>query len=195
MPHFFISYTQADKAWAEWLAWVLEANQYTTVIQAWDIGPGSNFVVEMHQATQTCERTLIVLSPAYLEANRRSGFTTAEWAAAFTADPDGRRRKLLPVRVAECNPPGLLGPLVYLDLVGLDADAAQQALLTGVKTERAARKPAGMPAFPGSQAAVQAEPAAAPPFPGVSVQGNNNITAVGGSLAIGGDVHGDIKLG
>jgi hypothetical protein len=27
---FFVSYTQADRAWAEWLAWELEAASYTT---------------------------------------------------------------------------------------------------------------------------------------------------------------------
>jgi TIR domain len=31
---FFVSYTQADRAWAEWLAWELEAAGYTTVLQA-----------------------------------------------------------------------------------------------------------------------------------------------------------------
>jgi hypothetical protein len=36
---FFISYTQIDRAWAEWLAWELEAAGYTTVLQAWDMPP------------------------------------------------------------------------------------------------------------------------------------------------------------
>ena len=190
MPDFFISYTQADKGWAEWIAWTLEANDYTTIVQAWDIGPGSNFVVEMHNAAQNAARTIIVLSPAYLEANRRSGFTTAEWAAAFKADPDGRQRKLLPVRVAECHPPGLLGPLVYLDLVGLPATEAGEKLLAGVKPGRS--KPVKPPGFPGG--GEQAPQPTAPVFPGVSVQGRGNTVATGGSIAIGGDVHGDVKL-
>jgi hypothetical protein len=37
---FFISYTQADRAWAEWIAWQLEEARYTTVLQAWDFAPG-----------------------------------------------------------------------------------------------------------------------------------------------------------
>ncbi len=193
MTDFFISYTQADKNWAEWIAWTLEANQYTSVVQAWDIGPGSNFVVEMHNATQNAARTIIVLSPAYIEANRRSGFTTAEWAAAFKADPDGRQRKLLPVRVADCHPPGLLGPLVYLDLVGLPADEAREKLLAGVKPGRG--KPATAPGFPGGGKSPAPLPAEEPAFPGVSVRGKGNTVATGGSIAVGGDVHGDIKLG
>ena len=49
-PDFFISYTGADAAWAEWIAIELENAGYRTVIQLWDFAPGSNFVVEMHQA-------------------------------------------------------------------------------------------------------------------------------------------------
>ena len=33
---FFISYTAADRAWAEWAAWQLEAAGYGVVLQDWD---------------------------------------------------------------------------------------------------------------------------------------------------------------
>ena len=36
---FFISYSGADRSWAEWIAWQLEAAGYTAVIQAWDFRP------------------------------------------------------------------------------------------------------------------------------------------------------------
>ena len=36
---FFISYTSADRAWAEWIAWQLEAAGFTTLLQAWDFRP------------------------------------------------------------------------------------------------------------------------------------------------------------
>jgi hypothetical protein len=36
MKDFFLSYNKADRAWAEWIAWQLEAADYTTVLQAWD---------------------------------------------------------------------------------------------------------------------------------------------------------------
>jgi TIR domain len=32
MKDFFVSYTKTDKAWAEWIAWTLEAAGYSTVI-------------------------------------------------------------------------------------------------------------------------------------------------------------------
>lgn len=33
---FLVSCTSADRVWAEWIAWQLEAEGYQVVIQAWD---------------------------------------------------------------------------------------------------------------------------------------------------------------
>jgi len=43
-PGFFVSYTQADRAWAERVAWVLEEARYRVLIQAGDFVPGSNWI-------------------------------------------------------------------------------------------------------------------------------------------------------
>jgi tetratricopeptide (TPR) repeat protein len=141
---FFISYTSADRAWAEWIAWELEAAGYTTLIQAWDFRPGMNFVTEMQKGAAESSRILIVLSEQFL----KSGFTQAEWTAAFAKDPTGEIGLLIPVRVAECEPPGLLRARIHIDLVGLADAVARQVLLDGVKQGRT--KPTKAPAFPGS---------------------------------------------
>jgi TIR domain len=65
---FFLSYTQTDRAWAEWLAWELEAAGYTTVLQAWDMPAGTAFVHAMDQAVQHARHLLLMLSPAYLRS-------------------------------------------------------------------------------------------------------------------------------
>jgi len=143
MKDFFISYNSADRQWAEWIAWQLEEAGYTTVLQAWDFRPGSNFVLEMQRAATEAERTIAVLSPDYLGAR----FTQPEWAAAFAQDPTGEKGTLLPVRIRECDLTGLLPQIIYIDLVGLDELAAQDALLAGVRRERA--KPTAPPGFPG----------------------------------------------
>ncbi len=96
---FFISYNSADGAWAEWIAWQLEEAGYTTVLQAWDFVPGSNFVIEMDRAAQQARRTIAVLSPSFLAA----AYTQPEWGSAFADDPTGAERKLVPVRVAACS--------------------------------------------------------------------------------------------
>ena len=111
---FFISYTGADRAWAEWIAWQLEAEGYQVVVQAWVFRPGSDFGQQMHQAVEEAQRTIAVLSPAYLN----SAFGSAEWRAVFARDPTGERGLLLPIRVEEMDPPGLLTTRIYVDLVG-----------------------------------------------------------------------------
>jgi hypothetical protein len=154
---FFISYTGVDRSWAEWIAWQLEATGYTTVIQAWDFRPGANFAVAMQHAAAESERTIAVLSPAYL----RSGFTAPEWAAAFARDPTGTQGLLVPVRIQDCEPKGLLPQVVYVDLVGLDAEAARDTLLAGVQRQRA--KPTREPEYPGHSSRSVTAP---PRFPG-----------------------------
>jgi tetratricopeptide (TPR) repeat protein len=140
---FFISYTSADRGWAEWIAWELEAAGYTTLIQAWDFRPGMDFVAEMQKATAESSRTLIVLSQQFLE----SAFAQTEWTAAFAKDPTGETGVFIPVRVADCELPGLLRARVYIDLVGLiEEEAFRRTLLDGVKEGRA--KPATRPRIP-----------------------------------------------
>src|SRR5215469_5653393 len=157
MTDFFISYNRADRSWAEWIAWVLEDAGYRTILQAWDFLPGSNFVLEMQKAAAQAERTIAVLSSAYLNAR----YTQPEWAAAFAKDPTGERAILLPIRIAPCDVAGLISPIVYIDLVDLEEDAARERLLSSVRHERA--KPLKPPIFPGS---VRRSVPERPHFPG-----------------------------
>jgi tetratricopeptide (TPR) repeat protein len=158
-PHFFISYTGADRVWAEWIAWQLEEAGYKVKIQAWDFSPGGNFVVEMQKATVECERTIAVFSRNYF----LSEFAEAEWAAAFRLDPIGKNEKLIPVRIEACQPPGLLGSIIYIDLVNLDEATARERLLTGLAKGR--RKPPTEPQFPEASDARFTDSAAKPEFP------------------------------
>jgi hypothetical protein len=90
---------------------------------------------------------------------------TAEWAAAMAQDATGTERRFIPVRVLDCEPPGLLGAIVYVDVVGMDETRATAALLAGVRAGR--RKPDGQPAWPGrSSPAAGPASARAPRFPG-----------------------------
>src|SRR4051812_9902884 len=138
---FFVSFNQADRAWATWIAWVLEEAGYSVFFQDWDFK--GNFVLEMNRATQQSRRTLAVLSPDYFA----SRFTASEWAARFNEDADSQHDLLIPVRVRECDPPGLLGPIVYADLVGLTRDQARRQLLDRVAGIR--WKPNEEPFYPG----------------------------------------------
>jgi tetratricopeptide (TPR) repeat protein len=145
MIDFFISYNQADRQWAEWVAWQLKEAGYTVTLQAWDFRPGSNFIIEMHRAAREAQRTIAVLSPDYLTAQ----FPQPEWAAALARDPLGEKGALLPVRVRKCDIEGRLGPIVYIDLIELDEAIAKQALLDGVRREPSS--PQQAPTFPAPQ--------------------------------------------
>jgi tetratricopeptide (TPR) repeat protein len=181
---FFVSYTGADRAWAEWTAWELEAAGYTTVLQAWDMPPGSSFVHAMNEALHRTRHTLLILSPAYL----RSEMTEAEWRPGFVADPGGIQRRLVPVRIEACQPTGLLADRVYVDLVGLDEPAAKAALLEGAAAAlRGHARPASSPEFPRKTAAAPNDrpqfPAALPPIWNVPFRRNPAFTGRDAELA------------
>ena len=143
MADFFISYTGANRPWAEWIAVELERAGYTTVLQAWDFRPGTDFMHKMQRAVTSAGRTIAVLSPAYFG----SAFGEAEWRAAFAKDPTGEQGLLVPVRVQPCEPPGLLATRVYADLVDVDEDGARRRLLAAVDRDRP--RPTRAP-FPGA---------------------------------------------
>jgi hypothetical protein len=147
MTDFFISYTHVDAGWAEWIGYVLEEEGFAVAIQAWDFRPGSNFVLEMQKAAATAKRTVMVLSPDYLQ----SQFASPEWAAAFGQDPQGQATKLVPVMVRRCDPHGLLTSIVQIRLVDLEEGAARRVLVDGINQKRA--KPSARPRFPGAAAA------------------------------------------
>lgn len=166
MKDFFISYTSADRLWAEWLARQLNRDGYTTVLQSQDFHAGSNFVLEMDRAARETRRTLAVLSSRYLAAN----FPHPEWAAAFAKDPKGLQRLLIPVRIEACEPTGLLAQVVYIDLVGLAEEAAKARFLEDIRgslSDEEPQQPETEPPFP---AGISDEKHPEPRFPGTLPQ-------------------------
>jgi len=147
---FFVAYTATDRRWAVWISWQLEKAGYSVLVQEWDFVPGTNWLFGMDGGVTQCERTIAVLSPAYLD----SVYGRLEWQAVQGGDPAGLLRNLVPVMVDRCAPPGLLGSVVYIDLSSpeLGVEAAQELLLAGVGGARTGRsKPAVAPPFPRSE--------------------------------------------
>ena len=174
MKDFFISYRGIDRPWAEWIAWEIEEAGYEVIIQAWDFRPGDDFVLEMHEASEKAERTIAVLSPDYLT----SDFTRIQFTSAIA------QGKLLPVRVKDYDPKGLLSPIAYIDLVNRDQDAAKDILLAGISGDRA--KPKSKPVFPGSVQHTVPKPSgfpgALPPIWNLPNLRNPNFTGRGSLL-------------
>lgn len=156
---FFVSYTQTDRSWAEWIAWILEEDGHRVLVQAWDFVPGSNWTQGMQDGVTQAARTIAVLSKNYLE----STFATAEWQTVWSQDPAGTQRKLIPVRVEDCERPGFLGPVVGIDLFKCDEARARARLRSAVANALEGRvKPGSKPRYPGSSRAIS-QPAK---FPG-----------------------------
>ena len=128
MKNFFISYNKADKEWSKWIDWVLRSQKYSTFVQFTDIPWGSNFVVGMDKGLKSAERVLLIVSPDSLE----SGFVEREWSVALAKDPDGTKGLLLPIKIRDCKPEGLLSVQVYLDIAAKDEATAAQIIKDGV---------------------------------------------------------------
>jgi tetratricopeptide (TPR) repeat protein len=142
---FFVSYAEVDRGWAEWVAWQLEDAGFRVLVQAWDVVPGVSWVQQMHDAVQEAARTVVVLSPGYLA----SVYGAAEWQAAWRADPLGKQRKLVVVRVADIPRPGLLAAVVSIDVFGVPAAVARERLRSAVASVVSGRaKPVTQPPFP-----------------------------------------------
>ena len=151
---FFISHTKAGLQSANLIARLLRARGYETRQQA-DFPPGTPFVIEMDRAVRECTFTIAVLSPDF--PNRR--YTMVEWALALDAD------KLIPVRVAQFEPTGSFGSFGYVDLVGLDEEAAQNELFLGIEKKARAAGSANLSDRPVVSAASDLRRPLRPSFP------------------------------
>lgn len=123
MYDFYISYSAVDTPWAIWIANIL-AEQGLSVYILTNNRSG-NFVQSMDEGLKQSRRIIAVLSPSYLKAK----FAQPEWQSAFARDPDGTEGILVPIRVEECNPTGLLAQVIYLDLAYKSKEEAEVALL------------------------------------------------------------------
>jgi WD40 repeat protein/transcriptional regulator with XRE-family HTH domain len=144
---FFISYSLADDAWATWIADVLETAGYQVMIQAWDFVPGTHFLDFIDRGIREAAAVVAVLSRSYLA----SSYGRLEWMAALRAAQDPSMTKLLPVRIEDVLPDGLLASITFVDLVGLsDQEQARARLLERIGHALAGRaKPGGRPQYPG----------------------------------------------
>ena len=141
---FFVSHADVDAQWAEWIAAELENAGYGVIVKAWDFRPGEDLLARHDEALAACRHTVCVLSSPYVESE------VAARTAALSQGLEGKERALIPVRVADCTAPPLMGSIIPIDLSGVDdEDEARRRLLAGV-ADRVDRLPRG--GYPGAAA-------------------------------------------
>ena len=135
----YLSFGEADRAWVEEeLVPRLEAAG-RSVCREDQLAPGGIEVEERCRAMAASRKTLLVLSPAYLE-NR---WTTFEEAVTLEMDPAARKRRLVPILRDADAVPLRIRPLVSVDLRG-DGDEGQwKRLVDAVDPTRQAGADAG----------------------------------------------------
>jgi len=122
---YFISYTQKDVRWATWIAETIEKHGHEVVIQAWDIRPGDNLILMMDKFMRECDVCIPVLSQEYLD----SAYCEVEWAGTLAWAIKEKDKRVVPVRVSDVKPDGVLYAHVYIDLFSIEDEAAATAEL------------------------------------------------------------------
>ena len=130
---FFISRASSDTDIAQRIAQILVDAGHQVILQQWDF-LNQSFLQKMRDALRKADRVIALLSPAYL----KSDHCEAEWQNAIVADPLNKRGRLIVMRVAECQPEGLLTSFAYWDLLPIlgDAEKLREVVLASVRTGR-----------------------------------------------------------
>jgi tetratricopeptide (TPR) repeat protein len=126
----FISYSHADEVWVTGtLLPRLEGAGLRVCIDYRDFDPGRPSLVNMENAVERSRKTLIVLTPAWVE----SVWTTFEGLLIQTDDPAARRARMIPLLLKPCKPAKRIAMLTYVDFTRPDRlDIAWTQLLTAV---------------------------------------------------------------
>lgn len=169
MATIFISYTSVDKAWADWIGWVLEHEGGHTVRKHdWEIEAGviMKWMEEAHDAS-TC--LLAVTSPTYLS----KAYSTMERYGAMHTDPIGEKGFFRIALVEKTDLPNLMAIYKRIELHGKDIATAKAELL-GYFVPPV--KPMSEPTFPGAPAAAAPPPPYPPTLPSAPVTPPPTIT-------------------
>jgi hypothetical protein len=118
---FFLSYTGADWPWAEWLLAELDAAGYSSVSRYGEFVAGGNIPLDM--AGRPTEQTD---SEGAVAPGTAGTLRATEWRSVWPATRlvgSGRWCGWNP-----CQPEGLLGPVLHIDVVCLDEAGARARL-------------------------------------------------------------------
>ena len=123
----FISYSSRDRTWVrgELLKGIEEAG-LRAFIDFRDFRRGAPSIGEMERGVRMCRKTVVVLTPDYVE----SEWAEVETIMVQTLDPANRSLRLIPLLRADCDIPLRVSALTHVDFRdGADLDLAWRQLL------------------------------------------------------------------
>ncbi len=126
----FISYSSYDKAWVRGeLLKRIEQAGLKAFIDFRDFTRGAPSIKEMERGVVNCDKTLLVLSPNYIE----SEWCELEGVMAQTLSPANRDLRVIPLLKVPCKKPLRIATLTHIDFTdGADLDLAWRQLLTAL---------------------------------------------------------------
>lgn len=122
----FVSYSHEDEDWVESqllprLKAARIAHRKVRVCTDNDFRPGVDRLVEINRAVTQSAKTLVVLTPAYLN----SGWDKLGYTLQRTMDVQARAYRLIPLLLQPCDLPPDIASLIYIDLTGDEPVEAQ----------------------------------------------------------------------
>lgn len=129
----FISYSSHDKEWVrDELLKIIEEAGLRVFIDFRDFKGGAPSIKEMERGVSTCRKTLLVLTPDYIE----SEWCEIENIMLHRLDPANRNLRLIPLLKTPCQKPLRIGALTHVDFTDdANVELAWQQLLTALGAE------------------------------------------------------------
>ena len=135
---FFISRRGRSAAVAQEVADVLTGAGYSAFLQDFDISHGDDFIAKIDQALKRCRHLVVLLTRDYA-ASKFTMMEVTNFLASVGRAQDERR--LVVLRIEDCEPEGILSSQVYGDLVGVTDAQERKARIIAAAEGRATAAP------------------------------------------------------
>ena len=112
MANVFISHRGADAGLAEKLSLEIQAAGHSVWLDIWEINIGDQIIEKMNQGLSGSSYVVLCYSSLGM-----APWMNIEWAAALSAQLNGKNVKVLPVRLTGTDAPAILEGTKYADLI------------------------------------------------------------------------------
>lgn len=124
MASIFLSHASSDKHWARRIAADLTGLAHQVWLDEWALHVGESIPAEIEKGIDRSDFLVVLLSRHAVE----SEWVSREWQAAYWNEVDKGAIAVLPVRLEECQIPGLLRAKKYADLSASYEDGFQSLI-------------------------------------------------------------------